>query len=242
MRELSLRELNRTTLRRQLLLERSELSISRAVERLIGLQAQNARPPYVGLWTRLRRFERDDLARAIERREIVKATFIRATLHLLTTDDYRRFRGTLQTWSYLADLQPAFEKLTLTRYRDSRGRELFDLPGLDVEPEDTQAPVRFLPEFDNLLLAHQERTRFVPEQHRKRVFLPGLRIAATVLIDGFVAGTWTTSRANRDATLEISPLEQLTQGTRSELIGEGERLLRFVEPDATSFSVRINGR
>ena len=98
----------------------------------------------------------------------------------------------MQTWSYLDGLQDVFAQMDLTRYRDARGRELFDVPGLEIELEDASAPVRFLPEFDNLLLAHQDRTRVVAQQHRKRVFLPGLRVAATVLVDGFVAGVWTT--------------------------------------------------
>ncbi len=76
-RVLSLRELNRTTLRRQLLLERVPLPAAVAVGRLVGMQAQLARPPYVGLWTRLDNFSRDDLAREIEHRHIVKATFLR---------------------------------------------------------------------------------------------------------------------------------------------------------------------
>ena len=62
----------------------------------MGLQAQQAQPPYVGLWTRLRDFQRDDLARLIESRQVVKATWIRATLHLLTAADYVRFRTTIQ--------------------------------------------------------------------------------------------------------------------------------------------------
>jgi hypothetical protein len=100
-------------------------------------------------------------------------------------------------------------------------------------------PVRFLPEFDNLLLAHQDRTRVVPSAYRSQVYLPGLRVAATVLVDGFVAGVWTTERSKKLATLVITPFEALTQPVRVALEQEGEQLLRFAEPAATSFAVRF---
>src|SRR5215468_9729917 len=79
-----------------MLLERETLSAPAAVERLVGLQAQLASAPYVGLWTRLRDFSREDLANQIENRKVIKATLMRATLHLCTADDYVRFRTTLQ--------------------------------------------------------------------------------------------------------------------------------------------------
>ncbi len=359
---LSLRQLNRTTLARQLLLERAALPPAAAVERLVGMQAQLARPPYVGLWSRLSDFSREDLAQAIEARQIIKATFVRGTLHLLTTEDYLKFRTTLQpvltsalegilkargasvdvprlvdaarefmrvqprsfaeittlltslvpdgdrgamryavrthlpmvqvpipkawsypgnprftlaedwlgtpppthdhqadlvkrylaafgpatvadmqAWSYLTKLQPGFQGLRsdLACYRDERGRELFDLPDAALEADDRPAPVRFLPEFDNLLLAHQDRTRVIPKVFRSHVYLPGLRVAATVLVDGFVAATWTTERARQEATLAIVPFEQLAGAVRTAVIEEGVRLMRFVEPDAKTISVRI---
>jgi hypothetical protein len=101
--------------------------------------------------------------------------------------------------------------------------------------------VRFLPEFDNLLLAHQDRSRVVPNTYRARVYLPGLRIAATVLIDGFVVATWTTERIKQTARLTISPCADLglRKPTRADLLQEAEQLVRFVEPDAHSFEVRI---
>jgi hypothetical protein len=93
---LRLRELNRATLARQMLLERETLAVPAAIERLAGLQAQLASAPYVGLWTRLRDFRREDLAGEIENRKVVKATMMRATLHLCTADDYARFRTALK--------------------------------------------------------------------------------------------------------------------------------------------------
>ena len=91
------RDLNRATLARQLLLDRADLDPVGAVERLAGLQAQLARPPFVGLWSRLRDFERDRLRQAALDRRVVRATMMRGTLHLVSAADYRRLRGPLQS-------------------------------------------------------------------------------------------------------------------------------------------------
>ena len=88
MRVLTLRELNRATLARQLLLERRKLSPVAAIERLVGMQAQWAPAPYVGLWSRLEGFRREQLERAIRRGDVVKATVMRGTLHLVSRRDY----------------------------------------------------------------------------------------------------------------------------------------------------------
>jgi hypothetical protein len=93
MRTLTLRELNRATLARQLLLRRHRLSVTRAIERVAGLQAQWPPSPYIGLWTRLDRFRADDLVRAVARRQVVKATLMRTTLHLVTARDYLAYGG-----------------------------------------------------------------------------------------------------------------------------------------------------
>src|SRR5689334_21159678 len=74
----------------------TRLSIPAAIQRLVGLQAQQAEAPYICLWTRLLDFQLDDLARLIHCLEIIKATWNRATLRLLTAADYLRFRATLQ--------------------------------------------------------------------------------------------------------------------------------------------------
>ncbi len=361
-RVLSLRQLNRATLARQMLLTRQPLPAAAAVERLVGLQAQLARPPYVGLWTRLRDFHREDLAACIESREVLKATWVRGTLHLLTAEDYTRFRAALQpmltkgwsaiakrrgggfepeevlmiarraleeaprtfaelsallgerlpgldvgamryavrthlplvqvpesggwsypskpafalaegwlgrpiaagddlrplvprylaafgpaavtdmqTWSGLAGLKPTFEQLRgeLATCRDERRRELFDLPDLEPPDADQPAPVRFLPEFDNLLLSHRDRSRVIAEEHRSKVFLPGLRVAATFLVDGFVAGTWKIEATKKAAALLVQPFSGLARQDQAALAEEGERLLRFAEPRAGSFDVRL---
>lgn len=88
MRELSLRELNRATLARQLLLERRSLSVPAALERLCAVQAQDPTAPYVALWSRVAGFDRDALTRAYERRRIVRATLMRTTIHMVSRRDF----------------------------------------------------------------------------------------------------------------------------------------------------------
>lgn len=92
---LGLRELNRALLARQALLERARLATPRAVESLAGLQAQYPPSPYIALWTRLAGFRREALTAAIERRQVVKATLMRHTLHLVSARDYRAFAAAL---------------------------------------------------------------------------------------------------------------------------------------------------
>ena len=359
---LTLRGLNRATLARQMLLSRVSIKPLRAIERLAGLQAQLPKPPHVGLWSRLEGFCREDLVALLRRREVVRATMMRGTLHVVSAKDYLAWRPTLQpmltrgmqailrertkgldveklvaeadealterprtftqlrevlsklhpkgderamgyavrcslplvqvptehawgfpsdsqfapaqAWSgqtlragdatedlvlrYLAAFGPATAadvqiwsglqgvKEVIERLRaplqvlhGERGRELFDLPNAPRPPEDAVAPARFLPEFDNLLLAHTDRQRFVADRFRKRVFLPALRVAPTFLVDGFVAGAWSVKRVKDAATLTIEPFEPLSKKAQNELAVEGELLLHFVEASARSFDVKV---
>ncbi len=93
---ISLRELNRATLARQLLLERAAMTPVAAVEQLIGMQAQEARPPFIGLWSRVQNGRRDEMVRAINERDLVRATLMRGTIHLFSAADYRAFRPAIQ--------------------------------------------------------------------------------------------------------------------------------------------------
>ena len=92
-RALSQRELNRATLARQLLLERARLPVARAVERLCAMQAQSAKAPYVGLWSRLEGFRREQLTRAYERKRVVRSTLFRVTMQLVSAADHPSLRG-----------------------------------------------------------------------------------------------------------------------------------------------------
>ncbi|MCC7448296.1 MAG: AlkZ family DNA glycosylase [Anaerolineae bacterium] len=345
-----------------MLLERSALPVPAAIERLVGLQAQLALPPYVGLWTRLNDFKRDDLAALIENHTVVKATLMRGTLHLFTADDYLRFRMTIQpaldkgfeaiskrrdssldfdhilqlgrdylaeaphtfaeitamfierlpnadpgamryavrmllplvqvpissgwsypgnpqftlaeswlgkpiptednlrdlalrylaafgpatavdmqTWSSLPGLKTVFDKLKpdLRVYHDEKMRDLYDLPDIPLPDMDAPAPVRFLPEFDNLLLSHKDRTRIVADKYRKQVYLPALRVAATILVDGFVRGGWKIEKTKQQATLVIEPWDTLSKTDRAALTEAAERLVRFIESGAKTYAVRF---
>jgi hypothetical protein len=101
-RVLGTRELNRALLARQLLLERSAISLPEALEQVAGLQAQYAPSPYVGLWSRLGDFRRDDLTKALEDRSAVQATLLRSTIHIVSAGDYPPFaeaiRDTRREW------------------------------------------------------------------------------------------------------------------------------------------------
>ncbi|MGZ3638488.1 MAG: winged helix DNA-binding domain-containing protein, partial [Ktedonobacterales bacterium] len=95
-RVLTLRELNRATLARQLLLERAALAPPDAVERLVAMQGQVSNAPYIGLWTRLQDFQRADLSRLLEQRQVVRASSLRGTLHLMSAEDYLHIHPILQ--------------------------------------------------------------------------------------------------------------------------------------------------
>lgn len=109
----STRALNRALLARQMLLAREDASVEDAVGRLAGLQAQQPKPPYAGLWTRLVDFEPGRLSAAVADGRIVRATWLRATLHLVTADDYRDFRMTVHP-----ALRAAGEAILKTRKAD----------------------------------------------------------------------------------------------------------------------------
>ena len=93
---ISERAMNRATLARQMLLRREKATPVAVVERLAGMQAQLARPPFIGIWSRIRPFEAADLVKAIERRDIVRGTLMRGTLHLVSRKDYFVFRAVMQ--------------------------------------------------------------------------------------------------------------------------------------------------
>jgi Winged helix DNA-binding domain len=363
---LTVRELNRATLARQLLLERVPLDVPAAVHRLGALQAQRPRAPYVALAARLDGFEREDLSRALHDRAVVRATLMRETLHLVTAEDYphdavamepyfrrlreqhlpdgvdmarvvelaahatealaepleatalrpilaqleaqidddrvwrrvrtnapilhvpgdephafgqrnrfvaaaawlgahevneadgttRLVRRTLAAFgpSSRADLAaftglavgaiaPGLDALEpeLERLTDGRGRELYDLRGAPRPPADTPAPLRLLGEWDNVLLAHADRTRMFDDETRRRVIRKNGDVVPTILVDGVVAGTWWWRRQKDVATLEAAPFGRLAKAQRAELEREAELALAVLEPAATRFAVEYGG-
>lgn len=141
-----------------------------------------------------------------------------------------------QAWSGLTRLRNVFERLRphLRTFRDERGKELFDLPDAPRPDPEIPAPVRFLPEFDNATLSHADRARIIADDHRKVISSKNGMVPATVLVDGFVRGTWKVERTKKMAGLVIEPFEPLSKENRDALAEEGERLLHFVtEPEHT---------
>ena len=147
-----------------------------------------------------------------------------------------------QTWSGLQGLAPVFEALRpqlLVFKGESGRRELFDLPGAPRPGEDVPAPARLLPEFDNLVLAHADRTRLLDDAHRGALVTKNLRVRAAFLWDGMVAGTWEVQRRRGAVTLVMTPFRPLPAQAAKALTAEGEALLRFAADDATSAAVQI---
>ena len=326
-----------------------------AVQRLAGMQAQEPRPPFVGLWSRVEGFAREDLVGALGDGSAVRGMLMRATLHTASAIDFRALRPVVQpvlsaayagvdkrrregvdvdavlpvarelleeeprtfnelrallskrfpdanerglgyaarthlpltmvptddrwafprdakfaltdagsddspeplvrrylaafgpasaadaqTWSGLRGLAGVLEEMDeLERFEDGQGRALFDLPDAPRPDADVPAPIRFLPEFDNLVLAHADRTRLLDDEHRPRVVTKNLRVKATFLVDGRVAGTWKSTRKGKKASLELEPFEKLRKQDLKALTSEGEALLRFIEEDATSSDIKV---
>jgi hypothetical protein len=337
-RVLTLRELNRATLARQLLLERRRLAPRAVVERVVGMQAQWPAAPYVGIWTRTTGFRREALERLLVRGQVLKATAMRQTLHLVTPRDHgliraamsennfpwetrlarelaqsvralaeagpvtsaegiahverehglsgidarrawraarvrahvlhhhetalwdarpegrfvavpepephdptearaellRRYlaafgpatRRDMNSWSMMhaPEIQRALDRLELRRFRDEQGRELFDVPRAPLPDPSTPAPVRFLPKWDNVLLAFADRTRVLPEEYRRTVIGQNGDVAQTFLVDGVVSGKW---RAEGGRVL-LEPFAPLPRTARRELEDEARRLEAFL--------------
>lgn len=145
----------------------------------------------------------------------------------------------MQTWAGMPKLKDAFDKVRpkLHSYRDDQGRELFDLPDGVILPAEVPAPVRFIPEYDNSMISHQNRTRILAEAYRTKVFLSAARVRATVLLNGFVCAAWKIEKAKSTVTLIIDLFETVSATDREAIAEEGERLLRFVEPGVTKTAI-----
>jgi DNA glycosylase AlkZ-like len=353
---LSPARLGRATMARQLLLDRARMQVTEAVHRLCALQAQEPKPPYLALWSRIADFAASDLLAALHERTVVRVTLLRGTLHLVHAADYPVLRPPLQPvlaksfttlgdraagidldrvlraaraayaagpmtfdelraqlatafpgldervlgyavrtnlplvmvptedrWGYprvsrfalgeplppaedtgdlvlrylaafgpataadaqaftgLPRLKPVFDRLApqLVTFLDERKRTLYDLPGAPRPEEDTPAPPRFLPDFDNVVLGYADRTRFVADAFKSRLATRNLRVLATFLHDGVIRGTWAITRTAKVATLTMTPFEPLPARAIAGLEPEAEALLRFTEPDAPTRRVVV---
>lgn len=149
--------------------------------------------------------------------------------------------GDVTTWSRLTGLREVVDRLRprLRTFRDERGRELVDLPDAPRPDPDTPAPPRFLPEYDNVLLSHADRSRFVSAEHRTRLSgVPG-PVHGSVLHDGFLCGIWRVDRDAGSTTLVVNHVERLTKRATATLAAEGRRLLRFLAAEADTHDIRF---
>ena len=118
----------------------------------------------------------------------------------------------IQAWTGLRGVAELIAPIRsrLVTFADERGRELFDLPKAPRPDAETEAPVRFLPEYDSVMLAHSDRSRIVDDQFRKVLITKNLIVPATFLVDGRIAGTWKLERKKAVATVRLSPLMPIT--------------------------------
>jgi hypothetical protein len=148
----------------------------------------------------------------------------------------------LASWSGrpARDFAGAMADLDVVRFRSEDGRTLVDLAGAPRPPAETPAPVRFLPTWDSVLLAHARRERILAAEHRKLVIAPNGDVAPTFLVDGRVAGTWAVPGKGASGpvpTITLRPLQALGRGDRRSVADEAVRLLAWLRPDATSTHV-----
>jgi len=148
----------------------------------------------------------------------------------------------IRTWSGLTGVREVIERLRprLRTFRDERGRELVDVPDAPMPDQDTPAPVRFLPVYDNVLLSHGDRSRIIHEADRQRALAAANTGSfGTILVDGFARATWRVARDAGRASLQIGFLDSLPEPDLTAVTQEGQRLLAFVAPDAASDAVQF---
>jgi hypothetical protein len=144
----------------------------------------------------------------------------------------------IQTWSGLSRLGAVVERLGLMHFKSQGGQALYDIPDAPRPDPDSPAPVRLVAPFDNILLSHANRTRLISDEHRKRLFsgkngvFPG-----TVLVDGFVAGTWELVGKGESTSMRVQPYDRLNREPRDDIEAEANRLLEMAfgvtEPQVT---------
>ena len=141
----------------------------------------------------------------------------------------------MRVWSGLSGLAEVVARLRsqLRTFRDENGVEFFDLPEAPRPDPDIPVPPRFLPEYDNLLLSHSDRSRFFDGQLVPRGWVGNL------LVDGMFSGGWRIKRTKRQTRLEIEPGKILPMSDRQQVKAEGDRLLDFTDPNAVDREVVI---
>jgi hypothetical protein len=140
----------------------------------------------------------------------------------------------VQQWCGLTRLRAVVERLRerLVTFRDEAGNELFDLPDAPRPHPGTPAPVRFLPEYDNLFVSHADRCRVISDTDLKTLRATERLVRGSVLVDGFFSGLWQIRRQRGVATLHIESYRPLSNHDRDSVAEEGEHLLTFAASDA----------
>jgi hypothetical protein len=154
----------------------------------------------------------------------------------MTLADIAKFAGQVPP-----RIRPTLTRLApkLATYLDEQRRILYDLPRSPLPDPDTIAPVRFLPRYDELLISYQHRDRVMAGKHRGKVYSKNAIVEAVILLDGFGAGIWALERTKTDAIVRIRPFGKVAPKDRVEVVAEGERLARFMAPEAKAHGVRI---
>lgn len=146
-----------------------------------------------------------------------------------------------QVWSGLTKLGEVVDRLRprLRAYVDEQDRELLDLPEAPRPDPQTPAPVRFLPEYDNILRSHVERSRVLPDDFKPLLATKNDSPMPTFLVDGFVRGTWRLAAERGRATLRIRPFSRLSAADTAAVSSEAERLLELLAAGADSRDLQI---
>ena len=136
----------------------------------------------------------------------------------------------IRVWSWLTGLREVVDRLRprLRTFRDEAGRELFDVEDGLIADGDLPAPIRFLPQYDNVFLSHDDRSRILSDA----VSVPELAWRGGVLVDGFVAAAWRLDRDRRRASMTVTLAQPVTADQRADVESEGERLLAFLAGDS----------
>ncbi len=143
----------------------------------------------------------------------------------------------IRIWSWLTGLRAVVDRLRprLRTFRDEAGRELFDVEdGLLVDP-DVPAPIRLLPQYDNIFLSHEDRSRILFE----KVTVPDLVWKGGVLVDGFISGAWRIRREKRQATMTIELVTAVTAAQRVGIEEEAARAFGFLASDVDARDLEV---
>jgi len=143
----------------------------------------------------------------------------------------------IRVWSSLTGLREVVERLRarLRTFQAEAGRELFDVPDGVIADVDLPAPIRFLPQYDNVFLSHDDRSRILGDG----VTVPELAWRGGVLIDGFVGAAWRIERERRRATMTVTFAQPISAQQRVDIEAEGERMFAFVAAEAEAREIRL---